>query len=47
MVILKGYERRHVKNAHYPGIIPSPEQSTKGKLYKNVTETDLAKLDHY
>ena len=46
-VILKGYQRRHVKNAYYPGIIPSPEHSTKGKLYKNVVETDLAKLDHY
>ncbi|KAI9295134.1 hypothetical protein K502DRAFT_232541 [Neoconidiobolus thromboides FSU 785] len=44
---LKDYKRVTVKGALYPGIYFSDGELTEGKLFKNVTEEDIVKLDRF
>ncbi|RJE25179.1 AIG2-like family, partial [Aspergillus sclerotialis] len=52
--LLHGYERRRVKEADYPGIIPSPSSSNSsntssvlGTLVSNLTSSDIVHLDRF
>ena len=43
--ILHGYAIYRVKDAEYPGIIPSANSWIEGVVYENVSDTDLKVLD--
>jgi gamma-glutamylcyclotransferase (GGCT)/AIG2-like uncharacterized protein YtfP len=46
--ILKGYERKGVRNEVYPVIVPSAAYSqVKGIVYPDVSLSDLARLDQF
>ena len=52
--LLHGCERRRVKDADYPGIIPSPSSSNSsntssvlGTLVSNITPSDIVRLDRF
>lgn len=42
---LNGYAAFRVKDAEYPGIIPSPGSATDGIVYENVSDDELEVLD--
>lgn len=44
---LPGYARFLVRNATYPGIITAAGARTDGKIYLNLTDTELRRLDQY
>ena len=44
---LNGYERKHVKGAHYPGIRPKKGASVEGVLFLDIQPDDLQKLHSY
>ncbi len=44
---LARYARYRVRNASYPGIIPSPDASVTGCLYTGIDLSTLKKLDHF
>lgn len=44
---LKHYQRKQVKNEHYPAIIAKPMKKTNGLLYRNVSEVAIEKLDEF
>ena len=43
--VLRDYAIYRVKNAEYPGIVQSIGSSTEGKLYDDISHTDLKTLD--
>ena len=46
--ILRGYDRKSVRNEIYPVIIPaSPYSEVRGIVYLDVTADDLARLDRF
>jgi len=44
---LPGYARFSVKDADYPGIVPSKTGETDGVLYDDITAMELATLDRF
>ena len=44
---LPGYAAFQVRRAEYPGLIRSPGHKTPGRLYRNVTPTELGVLDRF
>lgn len=44
---LAGYKRLRVCDEDYPGLVKFSAGDVDGKLYLNVTEHDLARLDHF
>ena len=45
--LLHGYSRRRVRNADYPGILPTPTSSVFGTLVTGLTRANMAKLDYF
>ncbi|KAI9323005.1 AIG2-like family-domain-containing protein [Zopfochytrium polystomum] len=45
--VLKGFRRRAVLNAWYPGIVPASGEQVQGMLIEVETPEDLARLDEY
>jgi gamma-glutamylcyclotransferase (GGCT)/AIG2-like uncharacterized protein YtfP len=43
--VLPGYRRRRIEARTYPGIVEVSEEFTEGRLYRNVDEATLARLD--
>lgn len=44
-VQLHGFIRLKLKDEEYPGIIPSPDNRVTGKLYLNISASDIEQLD--
>jgi gamma-glutamylcyclotransferase (GGCT)/AIG2-like uncharacterized protein YtfP len=44
---LPGYAAYRVKDAEYPGIVPSNKGKTEGTLYSGLTDDDLKVLDAF
>ena len=45
--ILKGYRRRAVRGAEYPGIIPHEDGRVEGVIYRKVPESAWERLDRF
>ncbi|MCW8196501.1 gamma-glutamylcyclotransferase [Proteobacteria bacterium 005FR1] len=45
--ILKGYERRAIRRAAFPAVVPKPGSVVRGMLHIQVNERALKALDHY
>lgn len=45
--ILKGWQRRRVRNADYPGITPCEGASVRGTLVEGITDSGLRRLDTF
>ena len=42
---LTGFERQSLRHADYPAAIPQPHSSITGRLYMNVVDKDIQRLD--
>jgi gamma-glutamylcyclotransferase (GGCT)/AIG2-like uncharacterized protein YtfP len=45
--VLEGFERRRVRGASYPGIVPRAGGQVHGRLWRGITPEDLARLDRF
>jgi gamma-glutamylcyclotransferase (GGCT)/AIG2-like uncharacterized protein YtfP len=44
---IDGYSRHAVMGETYPGVIPAPGGSVRGRVYFNLSSADLARLDNF
>lgn len=45
--LLEGFERRRVRGASYPGIVPRAGRQVRGRLWCGITPEDLVRLDRF
>lgn len=45
--ILRGYQRRSVKGAEYPAIVPQADSSVEGVVYRDVPVSAWERLDRF
>ena len=45
--ILKGYSRRAVKGEHFPALLPDPDSTVEGIIYRNISVAAWGRLDRY
>lgn len=45
--VLKGYSRRFIKNARYPGLRRDPSGQVEGVLYRNLPDSAWERLDRF
>lgn len=47
ILTLHGFERRALKHASYPAVIPAAHKTIRGRLYLDVSDEDVARLDNF